>query len=202
MIDKVAGLLTNPSLVNLAQNTQKCIVTESLFKAAGRPMFIMMDDSVDKDTRKYAATKECLYQLLCLGIYLTLVSRLIKNGGFKLAQKILKEEKTIPPFKNVYEYDAYYSLAKMKKEERRNHPLLKKLSDLKENTDAKTTLKENLLTQDHPKLYEAAKGAVELSSLVGSVVGLAWFASEISNKILHPIMRTIGLEKAPTKGIK
>lgn len=48
MIDKIASIVTNPTLVQFAQNTKACVTTESLFKAAGRPTFIMMDNKVDK----------------------------------------------------------------------------------------------------------------------------------------------------------
>ena len=73
MIDKVANVLLNPKFVNFANNTTYTVTTESLFKATGRPVAIMMDNNVDEKTRKYAATKEGLYQLLCLGIYLTMI---------------------------------------------------------------------------------------------------------------------------------
>ena len=197
MIDKVANILTNPSFVNLAQNTKACVTIESVFKATGRPAFIMMDTNVDKDTRKYAATKEGLYQLLCLGIYLTMIPLVFKKYGFKISQKILKKEKCIPDFKNADEYLNYLKLASMHKKERAGNKLIKKTisETLKETPDAKTTLKENLLTLEHPNKYKEAKGAVELSYLAGTVIGLALIASEISNLILHPIMRGLGFEK-------
>lgn len=196
MIDKVANILTNPSFVNLAQNTKATVSIESLFKATGRPAFIMMDKSVDKKTRVYAATKEGLYQMLCLGIYLTMVPFVFKKYGFKISQKILKDEKCIPDFKNADEYLNYLKLASMPKEKRAGNKLMDKISDeLKETPEAEHTLKENLLRLDNPKKYIEAKGAVELSYLAGTVIGLALIASEISNLILHPIMRSLGLEK-------
>lgn len=196
MIDKIASIITNPSLMKFAQNTKACVTTESLFKAAGRPAFIMTDKNIDINTRKYAALKEGLYQLLCLGIYLTLVTVAFKKYGFKLAQKIMKKEKVLPNFKNVNEYEAYYKLASMKKENRVNSPLLDKISDeLKENNNDTFTLKQKLLNEDNPPKYEHGKGAIELSSLAGSVIGLALIASEISNLIIHPIMKTVGFEK-------
>ena len=199
MIDKVANILTNPSFVNLAQNTKATVSIESLFKATGRPAFIMMDKSVDKKTRVYAAAKEGLYQLLCLGIYLTMVPFVFKKYGFKISQKILKNQKCIPDFKNADEYLNYLKLASMPKQQRVGNKLLDKISDtLKESPEAEHTLKENLLNLDNPKKYIEAKGAVELSYLAGTVIGLALIASEISNLILHPIMRTLGLEKKQT----
>ena len=119
-----------------------------------------------------------------------------KKYGFKISQKILKKEKCIPDFKNADEYLNYLKLASMPKKERAGHKLMKTISEtLKETPDAKTTLKENLLTLEHPNKYKEAKGAVELSYLAGTVIGLALIASEISNLILHPIMRGLGFEK-------
>ena len=149
MIDKVANILTNPSFVNLAQNTKATVSIESLFKATGRPAFIMMDKSVDKKTRVYAATKEGLYQMLCLGIYLTMVPFVFKKYGFKISQKILKNQKCIPDFKNADEYLNYLKLASMPKEKRAGNKLLDKISDdLRETPEAEHTLKENLLNLD------------------------------------------------------
>ena len=199
MIDKVANILTNPSFVNVAQNTKACVTIESMFKATGRPAFIMMDKNVDKDTRKYAATKEGLYQLLCLGIYLTMIPLVFKKYGFKLSQKILKKEKCIPDFKNADEYLNYLKLASMPKKERAEHKLMKTFSDtLKESPDAKTTLKENLLMQDKPNKYIEAKGAIELNNLAGNVICLMFIEYENRNLILNPIMRFIGIEKKET----
>lgn len=203
MIDKITAVLTNPAFVNFAQNTKATVATESVFKAVGRPAFIMMDKKVDKDTRRYAAVKEGLYQMLCLGIYMTLVSIFFKNAGFKLAQKLIKNDKALPAFKNADEYENYLKLARMPLKDRKSSKLLSKIPDtLKEDKFSKSTLKEDLLNKENPKLYEAGKGAIELSYLAGSVIGLAWIASEISNKVLHPIMRTMGFEKNKKGGVK
>lgn len=196
MLDKVAGILLNPRFVNFANNTKYTVSTESLFKATGRPAAIMMDKNVDKDTRKYAATKEGLYQALCLGIYLTMIPFIFQKYGFKIAQKILKGDPALPAFKNAKEYLNYAKLAKMNKQDRQGNKLLSKISEtLKASKDDKLTLKEHLLKDEKPPEFPAAKGAIELSNLVGTVIGLAWIASELSNYILHPLMKGLGFEK-------
>ena len=158
----------------------------------------MMDHNVDDKTRKYAATKEGLYQALCLGIYLTMIPLIFQKYGFKIAQKILKGDKDLPAFKNAAEYLNYAKLAKMEKKDRQGHKLLSKISDtLKSSEDDKLTLKEHLLKDDKPPEFPAAKGAIELSNLTGTVIGLAWIASELSNYILHPLMRGLGFETKP-----
>ena len=201
MIDKVANILTNQAFANFAMNTKYTVTTESIFKATGRPAAIMLDKNVDLDTRKYAATKEGLYQLLCLGIYLTMIPLVFKKYGFKIAQKILKNDKDLPKFKDADEYLTYAKLASRKKSDRNDEKLLSKISDdLKANEDDKLSLKQRLLSEDTPPEFPVAKGAIELSNLVGTVIGLAWIASELSNHILHPIMRMLGFEK-PKKSI-
>ena len=196
MLDKVANILLNPKFVNFENNTKYTFSTESIFKATGRPAAIMMDKKVDEDTRKYAATKEGLYQMLCLGIYLTMIPFIFQRYGFKIAQRILKGDKELPAFKDAQEYLNYAKLAKMNIEERKNSKLLSKISDtLKADKGDKLTLKEHLLKEDKPPEFPAAKGAIELSNLTGTVIGLAWIASELSNHILHPLMRGLGFEE-------
>ena len=68
-----------------------------------------------------------------------------------------------------------------------------------ENKTSKVTLKENLLLFEKPDKYKTEKGIVELSYLTGTVFGLALFASELSNLILHPIMKVLGFEKTSEK---
>lgn len=197
MIDKVANILTNPAFANFAMNTKYTVTTESIFKATGRPAAIMLDKNVDLDTRKYAATKEGLYQLLCLGIYLTMIPLVFKKYGFKIAQKILKNDKDLPKFKDANEYLTYAKLASRKKSDRNDEKLLSKISDnLKAEEGDSLSLKQRLLSEDTPPEFPVAKGAIELSNLVGTVIGLAWIASELSNHILHPIMKTLGFEKS------
>lgn len=197
MIDKVANILINPAFVNYAMNTKYTVTTESLFKATGRPAAIMLDKNVDMDTRKYAATKEGLYQLICLGIYLTMIPLVFKKYGFKIAQKILKDDKDLPAFKDANEYLNYAKLASMPKSERAGHKLMSKISDNLKISEGDTfTLKQKLVNEDKPPEFPVAKGALELSNLVGTVIGLAWIASELSNHILHPIMKVLGFEKS------
>ena len=139
------------------------------------------------------------YNILCPKEKLVTKQMMFKKYGFKISQKILKNQKCIPDFKNADEYLNYLKLASMPKQQRVGNKLLDKISDtLKESPEAEHTLKENLLNLDNPKKYIEAKGAVELSYLAGTVIGLALIASEISNLILHPIMRTLGLEKKQT----
>ena len=57
----ITNLLTNPSLVNLSQNTALRVSCETGLKAVGRPSFILIDKDVDAKTKGYSAMKEFLY---------------------------------------------------------------------------------------------------------------------------------------------
>ena len=65
MITSFVNAITSNTFQTIAQNTDACVKIETGLKAVGRPAFTLMDKNTDKDTRKYAAVKEFLYQLGC-----------------------------------------------------------------------------------------------------------------------------------------
>lgn len=216
MLVPFVNAITSNTFQTLAQNTDACVKLETTLKAVGRPAFTLVDKHTDKETRKYAATKEFLYQILCLGIYMAIIPPIFKNGGFKLFQKIFKNEQ-MPAFRSAKQMMAYHHLAYMKPAERiidKNikYKNLLQLGDKKgkELTDPKTgkSLLEYLfgdkdkkinplekrIMEKEGKMFDLAKGSIELSSIVGSVIGLTILAPEISHLILHPIMKALHLE--------
>lgn len=207
MLGPLVNVITSNSFQTIAQNTDAAVKIETALKAVGRPAFTLIDKNTDKDTRKYAAVKELLYQLLCFGIYIAVIPPIFKNGGFKLAQKIFKKE-GLPAFKNAKQMLTYHRLAYMAPEERildKNKKLLEIVGDVKNPKDG-VKLIEYLVGKDgkggiHKKtmenqglMFELAKGSIELSSIIGSVVGLTILAPEISHLILHPIMNALHLK--------
>ena len=88
MISGIGKILTSNSLNNITSNTNSQVMLETTLKSIGRPGFILIDNEINEDTKRYAATKEFLYQATCLLIYATLVVPVFKRGAFKLAQKI------------------------------------------------------------------------------------------------------------------
>lgn len=215
MITSFVNAITSNTFQTIAQNTDACVKIETGLKAVGRPAFTLMDKNTDKDTRKYAAVKEFLYQLLCFGIYIAVIPPIFKNGGFKLAQKIFKNE-GMPAFKNAKQMLAYHHLAYMKPEERllpKNKKFLDLIDDKLTNPkDNNTKLIEYLVgnkeknttglhkgtMEKQGKMFDLAKGSIELSSIIGSVVGLTILAPEISHLILHPIMNTLDFKEEET----
>lgn len=194
------NFITSNTFQSIAQNTDACVKIETALKAAGRPAFTLIDKNTDKETRKYSAAKELLYQLLCFGIYVAVIPPIFKTGGLKVFQKLLKREQ-LPAFKNAKEMLSYYHLAHLPLEERQGSKLWKHLrEELLDPKTGKSLKNDYLLKMDKDsitqagKMFKPLKGAIELSSIVGSVAGLTILAPEISHLILHPIMKVLGME--------
>ena len=196
MIDKVFNVLTNPSLVSTSQNTVAAVTIETGLKAAGRPAATLLDKHADKKTKVYSSAKELFYQLLCLAIYLSVIP-LFKKGGFKIAKKIFKNEVSLKNFENATEYLNYHKLACLPKAERASHKLMQKIPDKEIIAGAKknVSMRDELLNKEKPFKFPLAKGAIELSSIIGSVIGLTLLAPELSHLFLHPIMTAVGLDE-------
>ena len=112
MISAISRIITNPTLVSVAQNTNASVASETVLKSVGRPGFILIDNDIDPATKKYAAAKEFLYQATCLAIYMTLVGPVFKAGAFKIAKKyIYKGSEGFNKFQSMKEYLAYHKLA-------------------------------------------------------------------------------------------
>lgn len=205
MIDKVFNILTNPSLVSTSQNTVASVTIETSLKAVGRPAATLLDKHADKKTRQYSSVKELFYQILCLGIYMSVIP-LFKKGGFQLAKKIFKDEVSMQNFKNAAEYLNYHKLACLPKEQRASHELMKLIPDKEIISGAKKkiSMRDELLTKEKPFKFPLAKGAIELSSIIGSVIGLTILAPELSHLFLHPLMKLVGMNdkvKNPEKKV-
>lgn len=192
MISAVSKIITNPALINVAQNTNGTVVSKTVVNAAGRPGFILIDSNIDNETRKYAATKEFLYQASCLAVYLAMIVPVFKKGAFSFAKKyIYKGEEGFSKFKSAKEYFVYKNYAE-KSFQNRKASLSKDHSVFKFEHDG---LREDLLDNKKPQIYPHIKGAIELGSLIGSVLGLAIIAPNVSQALIHPMLRAIGMEK-------
>ena len=82
-ISPITNILTNPKAAEFAQNTICAISVETTLKALGRPTFIYFDKNANGRSKKYAATKELLYQSFCLGLYLGFINK-VKKPVYKL----------------------------------------------------------------------------------------------------------------------
>lgn len=192
MIDRIAGILSNTTAANVAMNTTASVAIETTLKSIGRPGFILIDNDIPQETKNYAATKEFLYQVICLGVYLLLIPPIFKAGSYKLGKKIFgKEHPEFSKFKNMKEYLDYHKYAKRNLNDR-NASLSKIKSREKFKHDG---LREELLTKENPEMYHLIKGTIEAGSFVGSILGLAILAPQISHNLIHPIMKALHLDK-------
>lgn len=191
MVSAITNFLTSPALTNISQSTTSAVSIETGMKAVGRPSFILADKEIDAKTKRYAATKEFLYQATCLATYIAMVIPIFKYGSFTLAKNhIMKNEAGFQKFKNAKEYLDYRKLAEMTKSSRTEALRDKKYAD-----KFTKELKDELLQKDKPEQFHVVKGAIELGNTIGSVLGLALFAPEVSHLIVHPIMKFMGIEK-------
>ena len=174
----IQNILSNPTLFNMTQSTATQVTIETCLKAAGRPSFILMDNQIDKDTKKFAAMKEFLYQMTCLGIYLAVIIPVFKKGAFKIAQKMFKDEAVFKAFKTPEEFLKFQKLEEAQK--------LAKIEEINKTVKSgdkfvKENINENL-----------AKGVIEGSSIFGSITGLAIVAPIVSHPLIHPVLKTLG----------
>ena len=191
MVVMLSNFLTNPTLSNIAQSTTMSVSIETGMKAAGRPAFILTDKKTDKSAKNYAAVKEFLYQITCLGVYMAIVIPVFKNGAFALAKKAFKDEKAFSYFGNAKSYLEYLKLSKMEKAKRIS-VIEKKENKLK----LSDQIKNNLHKQDKLEEYSIIKGVIELGNIIGCVVGLAVISPKVSHYVVHPALKLLGLDKS------
>jgi hypothetical protein len=113
MIGTILNIAANPKLATIAQNTKAAVSIETGMKAVGRPSFILADNNIPPETKKYAATKEFLYQATCLAVYLALVMPIFKNGSFTLAKKqLFKNDAAMKKFDKINDFLKHFEKAK------------------------------------------------------------------------------------------
>ncbi len=195
MIGPLTKALTNPTLTTLSQNTNASVATETVLKSIGRPGFILIDNDIDPDTKKYAAAKEFLYQATCLLVYAALVVPVFKRGAFKLAKnKIFKNSPEFQKFKSLKNYESYRKYASKSLDSRKLLLQQHKLQD-----KFTPEIEQELITAEKPDNYDLVKGVIEFGSITGSVLGLAVLAPQLSHAVIHPALRFIGMEEKAKK---
>lgn len=194
MINGITNLLSNPALTRISQSTSSSVSIETGLKAIGRPTFILADPQIKPETKNYAATKEFLYQLTCLATYMLIIIPIFKKGSYKLAKKLFKDEEAFKKFSNAKEYLNYKKFADMPKDLR--------IRELNNNSKKKMFSKEidtYLRNSDKVEKYSIAKGAIELGNTIGSVLGLAIFAPQVSHLVIHPVLNLLNIKQPEEK---
>ncbi len=191
MVSGITNILTSSTLSSISQSTTASVSLETGMKAAGRPAFILLDNKIDRQTKRYAAMKEFLYQATCLATYMAIVIPIFKKGSFKLAKNhILKNEDAFKKFNNADQYLNYKKIASMSKTDRTST-----LGKDKYKNMFSEELKNELTNKDKPEQFHIVKGAIEFGNIVGSVLGLAIFAPQVSHLIVHPALKLFGFER-------
>ncbi len=169
----IRKVVANHKAAEFAKNTVCAIAVETTLKASGRPAFIYYDKHANKQSKKYAATKELLYQSFCLGLYLGLINK-FKNIAYKHISK--KFAASDPEDKRKLDlYDNFQAKIKNAKDKASKKKLEEQFTHL-------------LHTN---KDYHFGKGVKEFSSIVATVFILALCAPILSQIILHPVMDLI-----------
>ena len=188
--------VSNPRTAEFVENTFFAVSVETALKMIGRPTFIMMDKQADsKEKKKYAATKEMLYQGLCLGLYLTFLPK-IKHFFYDKITNFLKNKS--PENKaNIDEFNRQNKLIEdkykeMKKSLKEVQDKIKKKNIKNKALEEIIKLKENLSANKNMHL---GKGAKEAAAIMGSILMLTIVAPQISHFIIHPIMNMLGFDK-------
>lgn len=195
MISAISRVITNPYLVNIAQSSDASVATKTTVNSVGRPGFILIDKNIDLETKKFAATKEFLYQATSLLVYMALIVPIFKNGAFKIAKKYLyKGEQGFSKFRNAKEYLDYRKFAEKTKNDRiqslgKDHSVDKFKHD---------NLREALINEVTPEKYNNIKGAIEVGNIIGSIVGLSVLAPNVSQILIRPVLKVLGLDKKVT----
>ena len=179
-MNSVGNFVGNDTFAKFAKGTAGAVYVMTGIKAIGRPYFICKDKNADENKKKYAATSEFLYQLICLGITVAMIP-FFKNGGLKFAQKYLKQ--------NAKGAKVVEDLSKEK--------FFHKPSAFgtKYKEVAKTFVKGEP-QDEYGKAMAKVNGSIELGSFIGSIIGLTMIAPPISHAIVHPIMKAMGMTKA------
>lgn len=190
----IGAIIASPTIANISQSTTGALTTKIAANAIGRPGFILMDGNIRPDTKKYAATKELIYQLTCLLVYMAVITPVFKRGAFKLAKNhLFKNEDALQLFKNADQYLEYNRIAKRNLDYR--HKFMK-TSKFKKGVckDLDATLHTEL-GKKNPEMHNLAKGIIEIGNIIGSIIGLAFLAPKVSQLTIHPVLGALGVEK-------
>ena len=178
---KARKVLANPKVASFAQNTVCAIAVETTLKATGRPAFIYYDKHANEQSKKYAATKELLYQTFCLGLFLGFIKP-VKNKVYNAMSK-WQAAKDPENKRKLDLYDSFQTQINNAATKKEKNSLERKFTHL-------------LHTN---KDYRYGKGLKELSSIVSTVFILALCAPILSQIILHPVMDLIFGKKKENK---
>lgn len=179
----IQNIITNPTFYNATQGTVAQMTIKTGLNSVARPGFILLDKNIDPHTKKFSSSKEFLYQIISLGMYLGIIIPIFKNGAYKAAKKMYKDEAVFKAFKSPDEFKKFFKLGSEQEK-------LTKLQEISKNTG--DTFNRTNITEEGEHL---ANGVIESSSLIGTILGLAVVAPLTATKIINPVLKAVGLVK-------
>lgn len=214
-ISPITKMLENKNLATVAAGAAGTVYITTGIKASVRPVVTYNDKNSSPSMRKYAAAKEFLYQVICLGVALSIVPY-FRKGGYLTAKRALKKltnendvnalkEKVIATIKERGEKKKWDANKIAKKVEEINNA---KIGEIKKDTKFDgffKALKTTKVSSDTQKILERVHGGEIFGEFVGSILGLTILSPLLSMKVLHPILKACGLEeekKAPAEAQK
>jgi len=183
--------LESPTFAKFAKSTATTVYLMTAVKAAVRPAFNLADKKSDKESRKYSALNEFLYQIVCIGFAVALIP-FFEKGGMKLAEKQLEK---IPAFKKFTKISQLNEFKAIKEAKGFGLTGFKDVGKFKEIYLDKVFAEKGNLSEDANKAMHLVNGGIEAGSLLGSILGLTILAPKIGHEILHPIMKSLGMDK-------
>ncbi len=209
----IQNIISNPTFYNMTQGTATQMGIKTGLNSVARPGFILMDGDINPHTKKFSASKEFLYQAISLAMYLGIIIPVFQKGAYSLAQKHFKDSAVLKAFNNPEQFKAFKKLTDSEKIQRlaelskkvisnpEEFRAFKKLTPeqrteeiakLKAKSESSDVFTRKNITEEDESL---ANGIVETSSLFGTVIGLAIVAPLTATKLIHPILKGVGLDK-------
>lgn len=187
--------LKSTNFAKFAKATATTVYLMTAVKATVRPAFNLADKKSDKESRKYSALNEFLYQVVCLGFAFAMIP-FFEKGGMKLAEKQLQKISALKAkgITKLSQLEEFKAVAEAKGFGLKG---FKDVSKFKEIYLNKTFDEKEKLSEEANNAMHLVNGGIETGSLVGSLIGLTIMAPMIGHQILHPIMKYLG--KGPKK---
>ncbi|MCM1338697.1 MAG: hypothetical protein NC191_03400 [Muribaculaceae bacterium] len=204
MLNGIQNIVANPTFFNVTQGTAAQMGIKTSLNAVARPGFILLDKNIDSHTKKFSASKEFLYQAISLAMYLGVIIPVFKHGAYALAKnKLFKDEAVFKAFPKPDEFKKFFKLGSEQEKIARLQEISKATGDtfvykkeLGTNEQFPVPKGTKVITESGEHL---ANGVIESSSLIGTILGLAVIAPLTATKMIHPILKSVGLVKDEPK---
>ena len=82
------NIITSNEASKWVQDSAFQVLSEGTLKAAGRPVFTMVDKSASLEARKYSAVKEFIFQTVSMIMYFAIITTVFQKMGYKVLQKL------------------------------------------------------------------------------------------------------------------